>query len=245
MCWKMVNCIKDKPYPTINAEDWSKSVDDVYVNVNRDKSLKTHASGESFFRTDPKYGPRKYNTSNKIKSDSQPGKIKDKNHKKEQGKDNDSKTTDITGTENQNWNEAKQPEDENKLLGVAYKLIFKSSPALKTHQTACKSRDISNDSALKLDRNPNTQQQLRKDIEPDGENLDDETFRKEIHDAYTRMSVWRRNVFQVTNGSIGKSFMNELTTNLDLWNNNSPYRNVALKIFMFLPNLSLQRKSHK
>ena len=98
---------------------------------------------------------------------------------------------------------------------------------------------------MKLDRNPNTQQQLRKDIEPDGENLDDETFRKEIHDAYTRMSVWRRNVFQVTNGSIGKSFMNELTTNLDLWNNNSPYRNVALKMFMLLPNLSLQRESHK
>ena len=98
---------------------------------------------------------------------------------------------------------------------------------------------------MKLDRNLNTQQQPRKDIELDGENVDDETFRKEIHDQYTRMSVWRRNLFQVPKGSISKSFINELTSTVDLWNNNSSYRNVALKMFMLLPDLLLQRANHK
>ena len=73
----------------------------------------------------------------------------------------------------------------------------------------------------------------------------DDTFRKEIHDAYNKMSVWSKNLFQVPKGSIGKSFINELTSTLDLWNNYSPYRDVALKMFMILPSLLLQRTSKK
>ena len=59
------------------------------------------------------------------------------------------------------------------------------------------------------------------------------------------MSVRRRNLFQVPNESIGKNVIKELTSDLDLWNNKSPYRDVALKLFMLLANLFLQDISHK
>lgn len=68
-------------------------------------------------------------------------------HEKEQGKDNDTKTTDIIETDNQNQNKAKYPEDLNKLLRITCKRTFKSSSGLKNHQSACKSIDLINDSA--------------------------------------------------------------------------------------------------
>ena len=78
----MANHIKDESYPTINTENSSKIVDIVYVNVNRDKSLKTLESDETFFRIEPEYGPTKYDTSNKIIPASQPDKTIDENHEK-------------------------------------------------------------------------------------------------------------------------------------------------------------------
>ena len=57
--------------------------------------------------------------------------------------------------------------------------------------------------------------------------------------------VWKRNLFQVPKESIDKSFINELTSAIDLWNNNLPYRDVSLKMFMLLPNLLLQCTCHK
>ena len=59
------------------------------------------------------------------------------------------------------------------------------------------------------------------------------------------MNVWRRNLFQVPKENTGKSFINEPAPALYLWNNNSPYRDVPLKVFMLLPNLLLQRTSQR
>ena len=72
-------------------------------------------------------------------------------HEKEQGKDNDTKTTDLIETDTQNQNKAKHPEDLNKFLCMACKRIFKSSSGLKSPVTRelvnGKSRDLINDSA--------------------------------------------------------------------------------------------------
>ena len=59
------------------------------------------------------------------------------------------------------------------------------------------------------------------------------------------MTRWKRNLFQVPKESIDKSFINELTSAIDLWNNNLLYRDVSLKMFMILPNLLLQCTCHK
>ena len=170
----MANYIKYESYPTINAENSSKTVDIVYVNIDRKQPSKTRESIESFLRIDPEYGPRKYDTSKKILLPSQSGKIIDENHKKEYGKGNGSKTTDIVEMENQNQNEDKQPGDQHNLFCVVCKRIFESPSGLKSHQRACKPKDLSNNSPLKQDTNLNTKQQLRKNIDLDRENVDDE-----------------------------------------------------------------------
>ena len=68
----------------------------------------------------------------------------------------------------------------------------------------------------------------------------EEAFVADINDVYEKMSVWRKNISQLPKGSTGKNFIKELNKAIDLWNNNSPLRNVALKIVMVLPNLLLQ-----
>ena len=79
----MANYIKYESYPTIKAENSSKTADIVYVNIDRKLPSKTRESIELFLRMDPEYGPRKYDTSKKILLPSQSGKIIDENHKKE------------------------------------------------------------------------------------------------------------------------------------------------------------------
>ena len=86
---------------------------------------------------------------------------------------------------------------------------------------------------------------MREDINLHGENIDDETFQKEIHRSYTKMSVSKRNLFQVPKGSIGKNFINEIKPALDLWNNNSTYRDVALKYLCFYQSFFSEAQSIK
>ena len=72
------------------------------------QTTKALQSGKSFFRIDPKYGPRRYSISRKIHPASQPKKVIDENHKKEQGKTKDGKSTVIIETKIQNQNEANE-----------------------------------------------------------------------------------------------------------------------------------------
>ena len=42
-----------------------------------------------------------------------------------------------------------------------------------------------------------------------------------------------------------RCFIQELTATIELWNSNSPLRGISLKMLMILPNLLLQKTSHK
>ena len=55
----MTKYIKDKSYPTIYVVNSSKTVDIVYVDINREQPSKTSKLAESLFRRERKYGPRK------------------------------------------------------------------------------------------------------------------------------------------------------------------------------------------
>lgn len=80
-----------------------------------------------------------------------------------------------------------QLEDQNKLMCFACKRIFRSITGLKNHQRACKFKD-----------NFNHTSNVAEDIlqsESIETHCEVETFRKEIEDAYTKMSVWRKEPF--------------------------------------------------
>ena len=68
-------------------------------------------------------------------------------------------------------------------------------------------------------------------------------FKNQIDIAYDETIKWRKNVFIVPKGKIGRSFIEELSKWLEHFNESSLYQCIALKVFMLLPSLLLQKPS--
>ena len=68
-------------------------------------------------------------------------------------------------------------------------------------------------------------------------------FVKAIDDVYDEIVQWRKNLFKLPSGKASKTFINELTTWVEHFNKNSEFQCIALKVFMVLPNLILQKPS--
>ena len=54
---------------------------------------------------------------------------------------------------------------------------------------------------------------------------------------------WRKNIFKIPSGRSSKDLVNELTYWLDQYNRETEFHGVALKVFMLLPSLLLQKPS--
>ena len=61
-----------------------------------------------------------------------------------------------------------------------------------------------------------------------------------INEAYNEVVYWRKNVFLVSYGKIGKDFIDELILLINDWNYETERQHVALKAF-FLFRLSVYR----
>ena len=70
-------------------------------------------------------------------------------------------------------------------------------------------------------------------------------FKQHIDVAYDEIIKWRKNVFTVPKGKTGRLFIEEITKWLEYFNEDSKYRCIALKVFMLLPALLLQKPSKK
>ena len=57
------------------------------------------------------------------------------------------------------------------------------------------------------------------------------------------MIKWRKNIFKIPSGKSSKDFINELTYWLDQYNRETEFQGVALKVFMLLQSLLLQKPS--
>ena len=64
-----------------------------------------------------------------------------------------------------------------------------------------------------------------------------------VNDVYDEIVHYRRNIFNVPSGRAGKSFIEELTFWIKQFNSGSDLISVALKAFMVLPTLILQKPS--
>ena len=60
-------------------------------------------------------------------------------------------------------------------------------------------------------------------------------FETDINDAYEKMTVWRKNMFQLPKGHQGKEFIKEMTKQINLWTSNSPLRHISIKCLMVMP----------
>jgi hypothetical protein len=68
-------------------------------------------------------------------------------------------------------------------------------------------------------------------------------FVEMIDNIYDEIVQWRKNLFKLPSGKSSKIFITELTTWIDHFNKNTEYQCIALKVFMILPNLILQKPS--
>ena len=68
-------------------------------------------------------------------------------------------------------------------------------------------------------------------------------FCNTVNGVYDEIVHYRRNIFNVPSGRAGKSFIEELTFWIKQCNSDSDLNSVALKAFMVLPTLILQKSS--
>ena len=74
-------------------------------------------------------------------------------------------------------------------------------------------------------------------------NISHQRFCQEINNIYNEVVHFRRNIFNLPWGRAGKHFIEELTFWLKQFNSNSDLNSVALKAFMVLPSVILQKPS--
>ena len=70
-------------------------------------------------------------------------------------------------------------------------------------------------------------------------------YRQDICRAYDSLVNWRRNLFELPKGNVGKSFINELTKLMLKWTSKSSEQDFSMKALMVMPALVLQRTSQK
>ena len=66
-------------------------------------------------------------------------------------------------------------------------------------------------------------------------NISGKEFVDFINRTYDNMVHWRKNLLKLPAGKASRLFINELTTWLDLYNRNTPFKNIVLNVFMTLP----------
>ena len=74
-------------------------------------------------------------------------------------------------------------------------------------------------------------------------NIPGKEFAQEINQTYEEIIYWRKNLFKVPSGSAGRRFISELSLWLDHYNRGTDFSCIALKVFMVLPCLLLQKPS--
>ena len=74
-------------------------------------------------------------------------------------------------------------------------------------------------------------------------NISHQRFCEEINNIYNEVVHFLRNVFNLPSGRAGKHFTEELTFWLKQFNSNSDLNSIALKAFMVLPSVILQKPS--
>ena len=74
-------------------------------------------------------------------------------------------------------------------------------------------------------------------------NYDNKTFEQNLNMAYEQIVYWRKNIFMVPTGKIGKQYINESTRLLNAWTEESSLKDVVFKAIMVMPSLLLQKPS--
>ncbi len=64
-----------------------------------------------------------------------------------------------------------------------------------------------------------------------------------INAIYEEVVFWKRNLFMLPSGKVGKEYVEECSRLINEWVNDGPLRLVAIKALMIMPSLLLQKPS--
>ena len=133
---------------------------------------------------------------------------------------------------------------------------FKTNRGLLQHLSFCRKRNrenkINSNTAIN-DSNNKAAANDESDSHDSNGNRDYETyfwndvretvFEKDLSDAYEKIVHWKRSLFMIPSGAVGKKYIEEITRLLKLWIHDSPLKSIALKAIHVMPALLLQKLS--
>ena len=76
-------------------------------------------------------------------------------------------------------------------------------------------------------------------------NIPGADFANSINAIYEEIITWKKNLFSIPSGQQGKKVIHLLSEWMTLYNNNTSFQGIALKVFMIIPALMMQKPSAK
>ena len=70
-----------------------------------------------------------------------------------------------------------------------------------------------------------------------------ETFASLVNDLYNEIAAWKKNLFKLPTRNAAKAFTKELSLWLERFNRKTEHHSIALKVYIILPALMLQKPS--
>ena len=125
---------------------------------------------------------------------------------------------------------------------------FRSNRGFFQHLNTCRRRNTANLNASsnnKLDENnDNDVQEPEQQFEDFYWNtVSGRVYQQDMEEAYNQIVYWRKNTFMVPTGAARKKITDEISRLLNLWTNDTPLKNKALKAIHVMPALLLQKPS--
>jgi len=219
-------------------------------------------SKNSFFRLDPEYEPKTYDTSKKVLP---PSSQEQSNTDKELHPLLSIIETSIDFEVEPNVAQEECPtqlqiDKVQQEKTIDYKTClfcsktFKSKGGMKIHMNKCKLNNTSNlthrENSSKLynglQTSENTTVLSDKNSLKVWGNQTIEEVKVNINNIYNEIVLWRKNIFKVPSGKSGKTFIQEMTRLIELWTNKSTlFETISIKALMIMPALLLQKPSSR
>ena len=130
---------------------------------------------------------------------------------------------------------------------------FRTNRGLSQHLRSCQSKNINStvsDTVTATDVNTLLDNQSLRNIETQEVRYkwgryDSYQFEKNLSLVYEKIVYWKKNLFMLPSGHVGKQFIGETTQLTNEWLHDSPLKDIAFKVIIIMPSLLLQKPSKK
>ena len=223
---------------------------------------KQSVSKSSFFRLDSTYHNRnEYDKTNKILPNSQSTSIiySQTVEPETTNKESTNNVTNITASNDMNLTSQRNTASEARgnindtnttfICNFCKKRSFTSYKGLNIHIRAClkKVNAVSTTTSSQPVLTRNEQSEDADSNVPTFKwgDVSGNKFSNDLNFIYDKIVYWKKNLFLLPSGSVGKSFIREMTRLVNSWIKDSPIKDVALKARHVMPALLLQKPSKK